>query len=73
MMFCKLSPLLIVAVTIFFEYAAFSYFKPINWDYMGLRLTRDLAVGEETKTQDLMQVQLKAPLGFPIYGINGKS
>lgn len=73
MMFCKLSPLLIVAVTIFFEYAAFSYFKPINWDYMGVRMTRDLAVGEETKTQDLMQVQLNAPLGFPIYGTNIKS
>jgi hypothetical protein len=47
MMLYKLSPLLIVAVTIFFEYAAFSYFKPINWDYMGVRMTRDLAVGEE--------------------------
>lgn len=73
MMFYKLSPLLIVAVTVFFEYAAFSYFKPINWDYMGVRLTRDFAVGEETRSQDLMQVQLKAPLGFPIYGTNIKS
>ena len=72
-MFYKLSPLFIFAATVFFEYAAFSYFKPINWDYMGVRLTRDFAIGEETTPKDLVQVQLRPPLGFPIYGTNIKS
>lgn len=47
--------------------------KNIDWDYMGVRPTRDINEGEELKVQDLEQIPLEPKTALEIRKDNVKS